>query len=94
MKQRNPWTWVPTLYFAEGLPNVIVMTVAVVMYMQLGMTDTKIALYTSRKHNAHQASITNLIFRHKRLQCRRKLHEGSTRQRGLSEGNPNGGSDF
>ena len=47
MKQRNPWTWVPTLYFAEGLPNVIVMTVAVVMYMQLGMTDTKIALYTS-----------------------------------------------
>ena len=45
-KKRNPWSWIPTLYFAEGLPNVIVMTVAVVMYMELGMTDTDIALYT------------------------------------------------
>ena len=46
-KPRSPWTWIPTLYFAEGLPNVIVMTVAVAMYMQLGMSDTDIALYTS-----------------------------------------------
>ncbi len=46
-KKRNPWSWIPTLYVAEGLPNVIVMTVAVVMYMQLGMSDTDIALYTS-----------------------------------------------
>ena len=46
MKQRNPWFWIPTLYIAEGLPNVVVMTVAVVMYMQLGMSDTDIALYT------------------------------------------------
>ena len=44
---RNPWSWIPTLYIAEGLPNVVVMTVAVVMYMQLGMSDTEIALYTS-----------------------------------------------
>ena len=44
---KSPWTWVPSLYFAEGLPNVVVMTVAVVMYMQLGMTDTEIGLYTS-----------------------------------------------
>jgi PAT family beta-lactamase induction signal transducer AmpG len=47
MRQQNPWSWIPTLYVAEGLPNVIVMTVAVVMYMQLGMSDTDIALYTS-----------------------------------------------
>lgn len=47
MKQkRYPWSWIPTLYIAEGLPNVVVMTVAVVMYMQLGMSDTDIALYT------------------------------------------------
>ena len=46
-KKRNPWAWIPTLYFAEGLPNVVVMTVAVVMYMEMGMTDTEIALYTS-----------------------------------------------
>ena len=45
-KQRTPWSWIPTLYVAEGLPNVVVMTVAVVMYMQLGMSDTDIALYT------------------------------------------------
>ena len=46
MKQRNPWAWVPTLYVAEGLPNVIVTAVAVVMYLQLGLSDTDIALYT------------------------------------------------
>ena len=45
-KSLSPWSWIPTLYIAEGLPNVVVMTVAVVMYMQLGMTDTDIALYT------------------------------------------------
>ena len=45
-KKTNPWAWIPTLYIAEGLPNVIVMTVAVFMYQQLGMTDTDIALYT------------------------------------------------
>ena len=44
--KRNPWSWIPTLYIAEGLPNVVVMTVAVVMYMQLGLSDTDIALYT------------------------------------------------
>ena len=42
----SPWAWIPTLYFAEGLPNVVVMTLAVVMYMEMGMTDTQIALYT------------------------------------------------
>ena len=46
MNKRNPWAWIPTLYIAEGLPNVVVMTVAVVMYMQLGLSDTDIALYT------------------------------------------------
>lgn len=44
--RKSPWAWIPTLYIAEGLPNVVVMTVAVVMYMQLGMSDTDIALYT------------------------------------------------
>lgn len=43
----SPWRWVPTLYFAEGLPNVLVTFVSVTMYMQLGMSDTDIALYTS-----------------------------------------------
>ncbi|MFA8436996.1 MAG: MFS transporter [Marinifilaceae bacterium] len=44
---RNPWGWVPSLYFAEGLPYVIVMTVAVILYKRLGISNTDIALYTS-----------------------------------------------
>ena len=46
-KKRNPWAWVPTLYFAEGLPYVAVMTVAVIMYKNMGLSNTQIALYTS-----------------------------------------------
>src|SRR6266436_4813017 len=44
---RNPWAWVPTLYLAEGLPYVIVMTVSVIMYKGMGISNTDIALYTS-----------------------------------------------
>jgi PAT family beta-lactamase induction signal transducer AmpG len=43
----NPWAWVPTLYFTQGLPYVIVMTVSVIMYKRLGISNTDIALYTS-----------------------------------------------
>ena len=44
---RNPWWWVPSLYFSEGVPYVIVMTMSVVMYKRLGISNTDIALYTS-----------------------------------------------
>ncbi|MBM2841430.1 MAG: beta-lactamase [Bacteroidetes bacterium] len=44
---RNPWTWVPSLYFAQGLPYVAVMTVSVIMYKRMGISNTDIALYTS-----------------------------------------------
>lgn len=44
---RNPWTWVPTLYYAEGIPYIVVMTVSVIMYKRLGISNTDIALYTS-----------------------------------------------
>lgn len=43
----SPWTWIPSLYFAEGIPYVIVMTIAVVMYKRLGVSNTEAALYTS-----------------------------------------------
>jgi len=43
----RPWSWIPSLYFAEGLPYVVVMTVSVVMYKRLGVSNTAIALYTS-----------------------------------------------
>jgi PAT family beta-lactamase induction signal transducer AmpG len=44
---RNPWAWIPTLYLAEGLPYVVVMTVSVIMYKGMGISNTDIALYTS-----------------------------------------------
>jgi PAT family beta-lactamase induction signal transducer AmpG len=44
---RGPWWWIPSLYFAEGVPYVIVMTVAVIMFKRLGVPNTQIALYTS-----------------------------------------------
>jgi PAT family beta-lactamase induction signal transducer AmpG len=44
---RNPWAWVSTLYFAQGIPYVVVMTVSVIMYKRLGISNTDIALYTS-----------------------------------------------
>lgn len=43
---RNPWTWVTSLYFAEGLPYIIVITLSVVMYKQLGLGNAEIAYYT------------------------------------------------
>ncbi len=46
-KLRNAWLWVPSLYFAQGIPYVIVMTMSVVMYKRLGISNTDIALYTS-----------------------------------------------
>ncbi len=46
-KERNPWWWVPSLYYAEGIPYVVVMTVSVIMYKRLGLSNTDIALYTS-----------------------------------------------
>ena len=44
---RNPWAWIPTLYFGQGMPYVVVMTVAVIMYKRFGLSNTDIALYTS-----------------------------------------------
>src|SRR5690554_1602016 len=44
---RAPWAWVPTLYFAEGLPYVTVMTISVILYKRLGLSNADIALYTS-----------------------------------------------
>ncbi|NLE60947.1 MAG: AmpG family muropeptide MFS transporter, partial [Planctomycetes bacterium] len=44
---RNPWAWVPSLYLAESIPYVMVMTVSVIMYKRLGISNTDIALYTS-----------------------------------------------
>lgn len=46
-KKTSGWAWIPTLYFAQGLPYVAVMTIAVIMYKKMGLSNTDIALYTS-----------------------------------------------
>ncbi len=43
----SPWLWVPTLYFAEGLPYFIVNSISVVMFKNMGMPNGMLALYTS-----------------------------------------------
>jgi MFS transporter, PAT family, beta-lactamase induction signal transducer AmpG len=43
----RPARWVPTLYFAEGLPFVAIAMVSTLMYKNLGISDAQIALWTS-----------------------------------------------
>lgn len=44
---QSPWSWIPTLYLAQGLPYVAVMTIAVIMYKRMGISNTDVAIYTS-----------------------------------------------
>lgn len=47
MKKANPITWVPSLYFAMGLPFVVLNMVCALMFRGMGISDTKIAFWTS-----------------------------------------------
>ena len=44
---RSPWVFVPTLYFAEGVPYILVNSVSVILYKRLGMDNAAIAFWTS-----------------------------------------------
>jgi PAT family beta-lactamase induction signal transducer AmpG len=44
---RNPWAILPTLYFAEGLPYVLINTVSVILYKRMGIDNAHIAFWTS-----------------------------------------------
>ncbi len=44
---RNPWSILPTLYFAEGLPYVLINTVSVILYKRMGIDNAHIAFWTS-----------------------------------------------
>lgn len=46
-KRRNPWLWIPSLYYAEGIPFIIITAVSVIMYKRLGISNIDIAFYTS-----------------------------------------------
>lgn len=43
---RNPWAWIPTLYFAQGIPFIFINMVTMVLFTQLGMSETDATLYT------------------------------------------------
>ena len=43
----HPWRWIPSLYFGQGIPYVVVMLLSVVMYKRMDISNTDIALYTS-----------------------------------------------
>ena len=44
---RSPISWVPTLYFAMGMPFVVLNMVCVLMFKGLDVSDAQIALWTS-----------------------------------------------
>ena len=46
-KNGSPWWWVPTLYFAEGVPYFLVTSVSITLFTQLGMPNGQMALFTS-----------------------------------------------
>lgn len=46
-KSHNPISWVPTVYFAMGLPFVVLNMVSVLMFKGMGEADAQIALWTS-----------------------------------------------
>lgn len=46
-EKTSPQKWVPTLYFAEGLPYALVTTVAAVLYKNLDISNTTITFWTS-----------------------------------------------
>ena len=46
-KKTSPWSWVPTLYFAEGMPNALVATVSVMLYNDLGVSNRATTFLTS-----------------------------------------------
>ena len=46
-QKTNPWRWIPTLYFAEGLPFIAATEVAIILFANLGLSNSYNALYTS-----------------------------------------------
>lgn len=46
VKNKSPWRWIPSLYFAEGLPFAIVMFLSVIMFKRMGIPNADITLYT------------------------------------------------
>jgi MFS transporter, PAT family, beta-lactamase induction signal transducer AmpG len=46
-EDHKPWLWIPMLNFASGFPYVIIISVSVIMYKNLGISNEDIGIYTS-----------------------------------------------
>ena len=46
-EKRSPWYFIPTAYFAEGLPYILINTVSVIIYKNLGVSNSEMAFWTS-----------------------------------------------
>ena len=44
---RNPWLWIPTLYFIEGIPYFLVNNISVLMFARMGVPNGQMSLFTS-----------------------------------------------
>lgn len=44
---RNPWAFIPTLYFAEGTPYILINAVSVILYKTMNIDNATIAAWTS-----------------------------------------------
>ncbi len=47
LKKNNAWLWIPTLYFASGLPYHAITSISDIMYKDMGIGNAQIAMYTS-----------------------------------------------
>ena len=47
VKKAGPWLWIPTLYFAEGLPYFIVNTIALAVFKDMGLDNGTLGLVTT-----------------------------------------------
>jgi len=45
-KNKRPWFWVPSVYYMEGFPGVMIMFVLGIMYKNFGVSNTQITIYT------------------------------------------------
>ena len=46
-KRISPWFWIPTLYFAQGIPYFIVNNISVMMFTKMGVPNGDMAMFTS-----------------------------------------------
>ena len=46
-KHSSPWWWVPTLYFAEGVPYFLVNNISVMLFAKMGVPNDQLAFFTT-----------------------------------------------